>query len=74
MNIQEYSKKFMIFLNVLTSSIILWGQNNDGTTSKKLEKNHGIQPSNNKYNPLGHKRASKIAFQSITFIVFNIGL
>ena len=44
MNIQEYSKKFMIFLNVLTSSIILWGQNNDGTTSKKLEKNHGIQP------------------------------
>ena len=44
MNIQEYSKKFMIFLNVLTSSIILWGQNNDGITSKKLEKNHEIQP------------------------------
>ena len=38
MNIQEYSKKFMIFLNVLTSSIILWGQNNDTDISKKLEK------------------------------------
>ena len=29
MNIQEYSKKFIIFLNVLNSPIIMWGQNND---------------------------------------------
>ena len=43
MNIQEYSKKFMIFLKLLMSSITLWSQNNDTLSHKKLEKNPGIQ-------------------------------
>ena len=44
MNIQEYSKKFVTILIALKSSITLWGQKNDICTSKKLEKNYGIQP------------------------------
>ena len=43
MNIQKYSKKFRTFLNVLASSIILWGQNSDTDVSKKLGKIYGIQ-------------------------------
>ena len=45
MNIPEYSKKFMIFLKLLMSSITLWSQNNDILSHKKLEKIPGIQAS-----------------------------
>ena len=43
MNIPEYSKKFMIFLKLLMSSITLLSQNNDTESHKKLEKIPGIQ-------------------------------
>ena len=43
-NIQIYSKIFITFSNILSSSFILWGQNNDIYASKKVEKNYGIQP------------------------------
>ena len=45
--IHEYSEIFeksMKFLNFLTSSIILLGQNKHTYASKKFQKIHGIQP------------------------------
>ena len=63
-NIQKYSEKFITFSNVLRSSFILWGQNNDIYVSKKVEKIYGIQP---RYDSMWSYSLSVMDFSDIIF-------